>query len=50
MLGLFFLGLLNFYNRFIPHLAQHNSEFTALLYKSAPTKIAWTPELNETFH
>ena len=44
-----FLGLLNFYRKFVPNLAKHVASLTDLLKKSMPDKICWTVELNELF-
>lgn len=41
------LGLINYYCKFFPRMAQLNSTFTALIKKSAPQKIRWTPFLDQ---
>ena len=44
-----FLGLLNFYKRFVPHLSNHVAKLTDLLLKTSPDKISWTDNLNYTY-
>lgn len=46
-----FLGMLNFYRRFIPKAAEHQSKLHALYSgnKRVITKIQWTPERIEAF-
>ena len=44
-----FLGILNFYNRFVPHLASHLSLLTNLLKKQCSDKIVWDENLDYCF-
>ena len=44
-----FLGLLSFYRRFVPNLAQTVAILNELLRKNKPDKIAWSRELNDSF-
>ena len=44
-----FLGLLLFYRRFVPNLAQTVAILNELLRKNKPDKIAWSREFNGSF-
>ena len=44
-----FIGLLNFYRRFIPNLASKIAPLTETLCKIAPNVIVWTEKLRKTF-
>jgi hypothetical protein len=44
-----FLGVLHFYNKFVPHLATHVSKLTNLLCNNMPDKIIWNENLNSCF-
>ena len=44
-----FLGVLNFYNKFVPHLASNISMLTNLLSKFSPDRIMWNKNLNSCF-
>jgi cleavage and polyadenylation specificity factor subunit 1 len=48
-----FTGLLNFYHRFIPHLAELQAPLTNVYRTSSkkndPTPVEWTDELNQAF-
>lgn len=45
-----FLGLINFYNVFVPHLATHVSKLTGLLCNDKSDKIVWDKDLSNCFH
>ena len=44
-----FLGLLNFYRKFIPHLSNHIANLTDLLSKGSPNVIPWSSHMDYTF-
>ena len=44
-----FTGFLNFYRRFIPHLATVCAPLNETLKQFCPNKIVWTDELNRTY-
>lgn len=42
-------GLINYCGKFIPNMAQHNSIFTKLIYKTAQNKFSWSSDLQKRF-
>ena len=45
-----FLGMINFYRKFIPHLSNSLAKFADLLKKGTREPLPWTPDLESTFH
>ena len=45
-----FLGMINFYWKFIPHLSDSLVKFTNLLKKGTREPLTWTPDLKSTSH
>ncbi|CAG5130268.1 unnamed protein product, partial [Candidula unifasciata] len=41
------LGLINYYNKFLPDCACMTAALSSLVKKGLPTKIAWTPQLEQ---
>ena len=45
-----FLGLVGYYRRFLPKMAEMVIPLTALLKKGQPDKVNWTADCNTAFH
>ncbi len=45
-----FLGLLNYYRKFIPHLSDLCSSLTCMTKPSQPKKLCWTTQTDHVFH
>ena len=45
-----FLGLINFYSKFVPNLSTHLAPLTDLLSKFCPDKLVWNSQYTDHFN